>query len=207
ATRAISSIAIGAFADSGYGSRTVPVVISGLLVAGILGAAMGSLSAALNSMANSTVADIVRGWSRRAVSDAAMLRLGRFTTLVWAVLMALFAMGFSTTTGNVYLTALAIAGYTYGALLGAFLLGRLVRRANQFDAIVAFAATVIVMAFVVRVVQIEVTVAGTVTEKGIAAQWLVPIGVAVTLVVGGVSSRFHPAPEPAPPPESVRAVA
>lgn len=185
----------------------LPVVISGLLVAGILGAAMGSLSAALNSMANSTVADIVRSFSRRTVPDAAMLRLGRLMTVVWAVLMALFAMGFSTTTGNVYLTALAIAGYTYGALLGAFLLGRLVRRADQFDAIVAFVATVIVMAFVVRAVEIEVTVAGTVTEKGIAAQWLVPIGVAVTLVVGGVSSRFHPAPEPAPTPESVRAVA
>ncbi|WP_024799387.1 sodium:solute symporter [Nocardia sp. BMG51109] len=177
----------------------LPVVISGLLVAGILGAAMGSLSAALNSMSNSTVADIVRGFSRRTLSDQTMLRLGRTMTLVWAALMALFAMGFSSTTGNVYLTALAIAGYTYGALLGAFLLGRLVKRANQFDAIVAFAATVIVMTFVVRGVEIDVGTAGTVTEKGIAAQWLVPIGVAVTLAVGGISSLFHPAPQPTAP--------
>ena len=55
-------------------------------------------------------------------------------TLVWAILMAIFAMGFSTTTGNVYLTGLAIAGYTYGALLGAFLLGKLVPRAAEPDA-------------------------------------------------------------------------
>ncbi|MBB5911895.1 SSS family transporter [Nocardia transvalensis] len=184
----------------------LPVVISGLLVAGILGAAMGSLSAALNSMSNSTVADIIHSFSRREISDDTMLRLGRFMTVVWAVLMALFAMGFSATTGNVYLTALAIAGYTYGALLGAFLLGRLIKRANEFDAIVAFVATVLVMTFVVRVVKIDVTVAGAPSRKGIAAQWLVPIGVAVTLVVGGITSRFHPTPEPAPPPESVRAV-
>ncbi len=177
----------------------LPVVISGLLVAGILGAAMGSLSAALNSMANSTVADIVHSFSTRELSDAAMLRLARIMTLVWAVLMAVFAMGFSATTGNVYLTALAIAGYTYGALLGAFLLGRLIKRANQFDAIVAFVATVAVMTFVVRVIKIDVTVAGTVAHKGIAAQWLVPIGVVVTLVVGGVASLLHPAPTPAEP--------
>ncbi|MFI5779473.1 sodium:solute symporter [Nocardia sp. NPDC051570] len=177
----------------------LPVVISGLLVAGILGAAMGSLSAALNSMANSTVADIVRSFATRELPDATMLRLARIMTLVWAVLMALFAMGFSATTGNVYLTALAIAGYTYGALLGAFLLGRIVKRANQFDAIVAFVATVLVMTFVVRVVKIDVTVAGTVTQKGIAAQWLVPIGVLVTLAVGGLTSRSHPAPTAAEP--------
>jgi SSS family transporter len=183
----------------------LPVVISGLLVAGILGAAMGSLSSALNSMANSTVADIIRSFSRRTLADDTLLRLARVMTLVWAALMAVFAMAFSTTTGNVYLTALTIAGYTYGALLGAFLLGRLVARANQFDAIVAFVVTVAVMTFVVRVIKIDVTVAGKVVEKGIAAQWLVPIGVIVTLVVGGVASLFHPAPAPEQP-EPVEAV-
>ncbi len=184
----------------------LPVVVSGLLVAGILGAAMGSLSSALNSMANSTVADIIRSFSRRTLADRTLLRLARVMTLVWATLMALFAMGFSATTGNVYLTALTIAGYTYGALLGAFVLGRLVTRANQFDAIVAFIATVIVMTFVVRVVKIDVTVGGKVVEKTIAAQWLVPIGVLVTLLVGGIASLFHPA-STRDEPETVAAVA
>ncbi|CAM5563539.1 Sodium:solute symporter OS=Streptomyces tendae OX=1932 GN=GUR47_23525 PE=3 SV=1 [Streptomyces tendae] len=52
-------------------------------------------------------------------------------TLVWATLMAVFACAFSASTGNVYLTGLTIAGYTYGALLGAFLLGRLVKRPTR----------------------------------------------------------------------------
>ena len=86
-------------------------------------------------MSNSTVADIIESFARRRPSDAVMLRLARVMTLVWAILMAIFAMGFSTTTGNVYLTGLAIAGYTYGALLGAFLLGKLVPRAAELDAI------------------------------------------------------------------------
>jgi SSS family solute:Na+ symporter len=169
----------------------LPVVISGLLVAGILGAAMGSLSSALNSMSNSTVSDIIRGFSSNAPSDDTMLRLARIMTLVWAVFMAIFASAFSASTGNVYLTGLSIAGYTYGALLGAFLLGRLVKRANQTDALIAFAVTIVVMTYIVREVKITVTTAGVTTSSAIAAQWLVPIGVIVTLVVGGVASRFH----------------
>ena len=174
--------------------HTLPVGISGLLVAGILGAAMGSLSSALNSMSNSTVSDIVRSFSSKAPSDATMLKLARVMTIVWAVLMAVFASAFSTSTGNVYLTGLAIAGYTYGALLGAFLLGRLVPRANQLDAVVAFVVTLVVMALVVQLVKIDVTTAGVTKPTGIASQWLVPIGVIVTLVTGWVTSRFHQPP-------------
>ncbi|MGW7694920.1 sodium:solute symporter [Streptomyces asiaticus] len=173
----------------------LPVVISGLLVAGILGAAMGSLSSALNSMSNSTVADIVHSFFRTPPSEEFLLKLARLMTLVWAVLMALFACAFSTSTGNVYLTGLTIAGYTYGALLGAFLLGRIVRRANEVDAVIAFLVTVGVMTYIVRGVKIDVSVAGTTVPTAIAAQWLVPIGVAITLIVGGVTSLFHRAPE------------
>ncbi|GAA1973128.1 sodium:solute symporter [Kitasatospora viridis] len=188
----------------------LPVVVSGLLVAGIVGAAMGSLSAALNSMANSTVADIVRGFSRRTPSDRSLLTLARATTLVWAALMALFACAFSTSSGNVYLTALTITGYTYGALLGAFLLGRIVRRARQPDAVVAFLATIAAMAYAVHDVRIDVPGAGGGASAALAAQWLVPLGVAVSLSVGylvslrrllpdaraGAEATLAPAPAP-----------
>lgn len=175
----------------------LPVGVSGLLVAGILGAAMGSLSSALNSMSNSTVSDLLRTLLRRVPTEETMLRLARATTLVWAVLMAVFACAFSTSTGNVYLTGLTIAGYTYGALLGAFLLGRLVQRANEADSLVAFVVTVAVMTYVVRGVKIDTQVAGTTVAAGIAAQWLVPIGVVLTLAVGGTMSLFHRPPEAA----------
>ncbi|MFD4350411.1 sodium:solute symporter [Streptomyces coelicoflavus] len=174
----------------------LPVVVSGLLVAGILGAAMGSLSSALNSMSNSTVADIIHSFFRTTPSEEALLRLARWMTLVWATLMAVFACAFSASTGNVYLTGLTIAGYTYGALLGAFLLGRLVKRANEVDSVVAFLVTIGVMTYIVRGVKIDVTTGGTTVSQAIAAQWLVPIGVLITLLVGGVLSLFHRAPEP-----------
>ncbi len=152
----------------------LPPGLSGLLIAGILSATMGSLSSALNSMANSTVADLWRAMGR---DDAGTLRLSRMLTLVWAVAMAGFACLFTDTKGQVVLLGLGIAGYTYGALLGAFLLGLMVRRARERDAIVAFLATVLVMTFVVRTYTLAFT-------------WYVPLGVVVTLLVGGVLSRF-----------------
>ncbi len=152
----------------------LPPGLSGLLIAGILSATMGSLSSALNSMANSTVADLWRAMGR---GDAASLRLSRMLTLVWAVVMAGFACLFTDTKGQVVLLGLGIAGYTYGALLGAFLLGLVVRRARERDAIVAFVATVVVMTIVVR-------------NYALAFTWYVPLGVIVTLLVGGVLSGF-----------------
>ena len=152
----------------------LPPGLSGLLIAGILSATMGSLSAALNSMANSTVADLWRAMGRTA-SDRQSLRLSRVLTVVWAVAMAGFACLFTDTTGQVVLLGLGIAGYTYGALLGAFILGLVVRRARQPEAIVAFLATVVVMTLVVRTYSIAFT-------------WYVPLGVIVTLAVGGLMS-------------------
>jgi solute:Na+ symporter, SSS family len=151
----------------------MPPGLSGLMIAGILSATMGSLSSALNSMANSTVADLWRAMGR---DDAGALRLSRLLTLVWAVVMAGFACLFTDTKGQVVLLGLGIAGYTYGALLGAFLLGILVPRARERDAIIAFVASVAVMTVVVR----SVTLAFT---------WTVPLGVLVSLLVGGALSR------------------
>lgn len=162
----------------------LPPGLSGLLIAGILSATMGSLSSALNSMSNSTVADLWRAMGR-AADEHATLRLSRALTIVWAVVMAVFASMFTNTKSQVVLLGLGIAGYTYGALLGAFLLGLVVRRANQRDAVAAFVATVVVMTIVVR-------------SYALAFTWYVPLGVIVTLVVGGLMSLTHPVPAPRP---------
>ena len=55
----------------------------------------------------------------------------------------------------------------------------------ETDSVVAFLVTVGVMTYIVREVKIDVTVGGATVPTAIAAQWLVPIGVVVTLVVGG----------------------
>lgn len=168
--------------------RDLPPGVSGLLIAGILGATMGSLSSAMNSMSNSTITDLIRLFARRSYSAAAMLRVSRISTLVWAGALVGFASMFTRTDDPVVVLGLSITGYTYGALLGAFLLGLWIKRANQRDGAIAFVATLIGMAVVVLGVRVH--------GKALAFPWYVPIGVAMTLLVGGLLSLSHSSARP-----------
>jgi hypothetical protein len=62
--------------------------------------------------------------------------------------------------------ALGIASYTYGGLLGSFLLGILHKRASQKDAIIGFFVALLVMIIVIQTIQIAwplYTVVGSLT--------------------------------------------
>ncbi|MQA14106.1 MAG: sodium:solute symporter [Pseudonocardiaceae bacterium] len=161
----------------------LPAGVAGLLIAAILAAAMSS---SLNSLATSTVTDLYQRIARRELSDDAALRHARVWTLVWGLLLFGVASLFTGSDNPVVELGLGITGYTYGALLGAFLLGLLVRRAGQADAAIAFTVTVAVMAWVILVPVFGADAAP------LAFPWYTPLGVAITLLVGGVTSlRGH----------------
>ncbi|MCR3719361.1 sodium:solute symporter [Prauserella flava] len=170
----------------------LPVGLSGILIAGILSAAMSTISSSLNSLSTSTIADLYERFTKKKISDAVMLKQARIWTIIWAVVFVVFASMFTSTDTPVVELGLSIASYTYGALLGAFFLGMIVKKARQTDAIIAFACTVVVAA--VFVLGVTFTVDGE--EVGLAFPWYVPLGVVVTLVIGGLLSLRHSGPDP-----------
>ncbi|HYG68149.1 MAG TPA: hypothetical protein VD838_10835, partial [Anaeromyxobacteraceae bacterium] len=127
----------------------MPPGVSGLLLAGIVAAAMSTLSSSLNALAGATVLDVVERLGGRRPDEAAALRLSRVLTLVWGAVFVLFALLFRSLENPVVELGLGIAGFTYGGLLGAFLLGILSKRARQADAVVAFLVTVLGMTLVI----------------------------------------------------------
>jgi len=111
-----------------YILHQLPPGARGLLVAGVLATAMGSLSTALNALATSFTQDFwVPCWGRDA-EPYRVVRAVRWSTVVFALLLA--AVGTITAAVVVYSPhariipiVLGIFGYTYGSLLGIFLLG------------------------------------------------------------------------------------
>ncbi|ASU78114.1 sodium:solute symporter [Actinopolyspora erythraea] len=166
----------------------LPAGLSGLLIAGIIAAAMSTLSSSLNSLATSTVSDLYPRLTRRARDERGTLRLARGATVGWALVFVAFASLFTSTDNPVVEVGLGIASYTYGALLGAFLLGLLVERARQADAVVAFCCA---LAGVLWLALGAMFPDGQGGHAPLAFPWYAPIGVAITLLVGGTLSLRH----------------
>src|SRR5215831_3096921 len=124
--------------------QRLPHGISGLVIAAIFAAAMSNLSGSLNSLSSSTMIDFYRPLFGKALSDEALLRLSRWFTAAWGVVLigiAVVARGW----GSVFTAGLSIASIVYGPMLGAFLLGVLTRRANQTGVITGMATSLAAM--------------------------------------------------------------
>ncbi len=154
--------------------NNLPPGLAGLAIAAILAAAMANLSAALNSLASTTVFDFIRPLFP-SITDKRALWMARLATIGWAIVLILIGLIASKAGGSVLEAGLSIASVTLGLLLGVFLLGCLTTRAGERSAITGIFAGLAAMLYVKF---------GTV----IAFTWWVPIGSVVTFGVGWCTS-------------------
>jgi len=158
----------------------LPAGLAGLVVAGILAAAMSSHASAVNSLASASTHDFYTPLSGRQ-DPTHLLWVGRWLTLVWTAVLVAGAIAFRNQNTPVVQLALSIASITYGGLLGTYLLGGLWSRARQRDVIVAIVVSVLVMTPVVLGIPWR-------WLPGLAWPWYVPLGTGVTVLVGMASS-------------------
>src|SRR5688572_19635266 len=116
----------------------MPDGVRGLVIAGILAAAMSTVASSLNSLASATTHDIYAPLAKRGEDQTHLMKMGKRFTLMWAVILIGGAMLFQLAAEGtpVVVLALEIASFTYGGLLGGFALGVLSKRAEQKDAII-----------------------------------------------------------------------
>ncbi len=148
----------------------MPTGISGLIVAALFAAAMSTLSSSLSSLSSAAVLDIYIPLFGKNKTETQLLKTSRLTTLIWGVILVGVAIAFIGLKGTVVEVALGIASYTYGGLLGAFLLGLVSRKARQAHAIVGFFVALVVMTVMIQTVQIAwplYTVVGSLTTIGV----------------------------------------
>ncbi|MCX6971420.1 MAG: sodium:solute symporter [Verrucomicrobia bacterium] len=135
-----------------YIVNEMPVGIRGLIIAGVFATMMGSTSAALNALATSFIKDFYQPYIRPSATDRQAVSAARWATSIFGILMIAVATVAAYTVLHTNITiiplALGILGYTYGSLLGVFLLGVLTRtrghdRANIFAMAVGILAVLV----------------------------------------------------------------
>lgn len=170
----------------------MPAGVAGLMVAAILAAAMSNLSAALNSLASTSVVDFYLP-RHPDISERVRTQLSRLLTIAWAVVLFALAM-FSRGGGHVVEIGLSIASVVWGAMLGVFLLGTLSRRAGESGTLAGMAAGVAVdLLLWLQPHAVTFSLGGnTIVLPKIAWTWWVLIGSVVTCAVGYTASLLFP---------------
>jgi solute:Na+ symporter, SSS family len=135
-----------------YILHELPQGVRGLLVAGLFATAMGSLSTALNALATSFTKDWYIPFIRPNASEQQIVRSARWSTVIFAIILII--IGSLTAWAVIVMPksriipiVLGIFGYTYGSLLGVFLVGMLTKtRGNEKGNVLAMICGFVVVA-------------------------------------------------------------
>lgn len=147
----------------------LPTGLIGLLIAIIFLASWGSIAAAINSLASSTMIDFHRRFTKSENTGEIEYRLSKKYTLAWGVFCIIVAM-FSYNLGNSLIEAVNILGSLfYGVILGVFLVAFFCKNITNGNAVFwAVVFTELIVIFVYILTRIKIINMGFL--------WLNPIG-------------------------------
>jgi len=154
--------------------EVLPAGVKGIIIAGLFAAALSTLAGSITSLSSSVMMDLYIPL-KNSVDEKKNLLISKILTIFWAVMLILSAFVFMESSKAVVELALSIASFTYGGLLGTFLLGLSNKNVKQNHAIAGFVSAIIVMIFVI-------------TFKVVAWTWFILIGVLVTILVGNLTN-------------------
>lgn len=171
----------------------LPAGLAGLVVAGILAAAMGTHSSAINALASSLTHDLYAGWTGRR-DPVHLLRMGRLFSAAWAVLLVAGALMFLAYDREgrtpVVVLALSIASIAYGGLLGAYILAGKWSRSEGQDVIagVGVSLAVMLVIFFAKSLAAWPGLGWLAPASRLAWPWYVPLGTLLTVGVGTIAA-------------------
>jgi len=147
----------------------LPTGMVGLLIAIIFLASWGSIAAAINSLASSTMVDFHRRFSKKDVTGEEEYRMSKRYTLLWGVFCVIVAM-YSYNLGNSLIeTVNELGSIFYGPILGVFLVALFLKRITNGSAV--FYATVLTQLLI-----FAIYIPAKLKLIGLGFLWLNPIG-------------------------------
>jgi SSS family transporter len=152
--------------------EVLPSGVKGIIIAGLFAAALSTLAGSITSLSSSVMLDLYLPF-KKSIDEKKNLLYSKLLTIFWAVMLIFSAFIFMESSKAVVEVALSIASFTYGGLLGTFLLGLSNKKIQQNHAIAGFISAIVIMSFVI-------------IFKVTAWTWFILIGVCVTLLVGNL---------------------
>jgi Na+/proline symporter len=147
----------------------LPVGMVGLLIAIIFLASWGSIAAAINSLASSTMVDFHRRFSKRKITGEQEYQDTKRYTLLWGIFCVIVAM-FSYNIGNSLIeTVNELGSIFYGPVLGVFIIALFLKRITNGNAV--FYATILTQLLI-----FAIYIPAKLKLIGLGFLWLNPIG-------------------------------
>ncbi len=155
----------------------LPSGLRGLLLVGVLAAAMSSLDSAMGALGSTALVDLYRPLvsSKSAAKPENDLWISRGFVVVFGLILAVIAWALKDATGFLWLT-FKIGSITYGALLGIFLLGILAKRGSDNVNWFAMLSGAVLCSLLLGLIEFGLLPLGW--------TWLILIGTAWTFGVG-----------------------
>ena len=164
-------------------TKFMPSGLSGLVVAAIFAAA---LSSSLNSIAATFVNDLYKPFARDK-SDKHLLKIAGWLTVIIGFVQIGVALIVMKQERSALDSALSIASLINGPILGVFLVGTFIKRANQTHALIGMLTSLAVMSFLLYLEFVKrFNIAPDATP--IAWTWYVLFGSLITLAVAFLAS-------------------
>lgn len=167
-----------------YIKNHIPVGVRGLMITGLLAAALSSFNSAINSMASSFVADLympMRAKRGKAIgNDAEQIASSRWIVILMGVMLTGFAIltcVMQQSSGlNLVDFATGVMCFAYVGMLGVFLTAMFTKRGNNRSVI----AALIVGVLIIIPLMFQKELFG---QSYIAWTWWCPIGAIITTVI------------------------
>lgn len=122
----------------------LPAGLVGLIIAVIFLASWGSIAAAINSLASSTVIDIHKKYSKD-ITGKNDYRISKIYTIVWSLFCMAVAMFVSNWASSLIEVVNVLGSLFYGTILGIFLVAIFARKVKAFAVFIAAIITEIVI--------------------------------------------------------------
>jgi SSS family solute:Na+ symporter len=156
----------------------LPPGLVGLLFAIVILASWGSISAAINSLASSTLIDFHMVFSKQTLSDKQQLWYGRLYTLIWGIFSIAVAM-FATKLNSLIEAVNELGSLFYGAILGIFLTAFFMKKVQGKAVLIAALFT-------------EITVIVIYCLDIVGFLWLNVIGTLLLMLLAGLFQQILP---------------